>query len=98
MDDRAVPTDRGIAMMRRILRLGPIAVLACLSSVGCATSRQVRRPAEADSAYREEEDAIKDEDVNPEIAQGLKGFFKSSRLPGAMSSEGAEIEQHLGVR
>ena len=85
-------------MMRRIVRLGPIVALACLAPLGCATARQAKRPHEADASYKEEEDAIKDEDVNPEIAQGLKGFFKSSRLPGAMSSEGAEIEQHLGVR
>jgi hypothetical protein len=71
---------------------------AGLSLVGCesfpkrketpATTRSTTAPiptegqAESDSA----------------ASAGPKGFFKSTRLPGAMSSEGAEIEHSLGVQ
>jgi hypothetical protein len=37
-------------------------------------------------------------EAEPDAPSGPKGFFKNSRLPGALSSEGAEIEKSLGVQ
>ena len=36
-------------------------------------------------------------DEEPTKTAGPKGFFKSTRLPGAMSDEGEDIERSLGV-
>jgi hypothetical protein len=74
---------------RRGLRLGLI-VLSVLGFLpGCESLEHFRRP-------RPQEDApsLSDADEPSET----KGFFKSSRIPGAMSSEAREIEQSLGVR
>jgi hypothetical protein len=72
---------------RRGLRLGLI-VLSVLSFLpGCESLEQYRRS-------RPQEDVKPDADEPSET----KGFFKSSRIPGAMSSEGREIEQSLGIR
>jgi hypothetical protein len=72
---------------RRGLRLGLI-VLSILSFLpGCESLEHYRRP-------RSQEDVKPDDDEPSET----KGFFKSSRIPGALSSEGREVEQSLGIR
>jgi hypothetical protein len=72
---------------RRGLRLGLI-VLSVLSFLpGCESLAHDRRP-------RSQEDVKLDAEDSSET----KGFFKSSRIPGAMSSEAREIEQSLGIR
>jgi hypothetical protein len=72
---------------RRELRLGLI-VLSILSFLpGCESLEHYRRP-------RSQEDVKPEADESSES----KGFFKSSRIPGAMSSEGREVEQSLGIR
>jgi hypothetical protein len=74
---------------RRGLGLGLI-VLSVLSFLpGCESLDQYRRS-------RSQEDVKSDADEPG--ASETKGFFKSSRAPGALSSEAAEIEQSLGVR
>jgi hypothetical protein len=40
---------------------------------------------------------VSESDSDPTPPQA-KGFFKSTRLPGSMSSEGADIEKSLGVQ
>jgi hypothetical protein len=74
-------------MKRRVLRLG-LFVLAALSLLpGCESLEHYRR-------MRSQDDVKADAEEPSES----KGFFKSSRVPGAMSSEGREIEQSLGIR
>jgi hypothetical protein len=76
-------------MTRRILRLGLI-VLSFLSFLpGCETLDHYRRPKSQDDAKADSDDAS---------VSGTKGFFTSSRVPGALSSEAREIEQSLGIR
>jgi hypothetical protein len=76
-------------MKRRVLRLG-LLVLSVLSILpGCESLDQYRRPRSPDDVKSDAEESS---------ASDSKGFFKSSRLPGAMSSEGREIEQSLGIR
>jgi hypothetical protein len=71
---------------RRDLRLGPVFVSAAVLLCGCESLDHTRRP--------HEYDVKSDAEDTPET----KGFFKSSRLSGAMSSEGRDIERSLGVR
>jgi hypothetical protein len=74
---------------RRVFRLGAILVsaLGFLSLVGCNVHEQLRRPRQPDDVAAESEEANES-----------KRFFKSSRIPGALSSEAREVEQSLGVR
>ena len=72
-------------MKLRILRLGLILVSAVVVLPGCESLDRTRRS-------REKDEVKSDADVSE-----TKGFFKSSRLSGAMSSEGRDIEQSLGV-
>ena len=82
-------------MIRRILRLGPILVCAGMALPGCETLQHNLRPRSEDDAPRAAEaKSDEDESGDPPVS---KGFFKSSRLSGAMSSEGREIEQSLGI-
>jgi hypothetical protein len=85
-------------MICRRIRLGAVLVVACLAPLGCASAQKAKHSESVDTAYRDEEDAVKDEDLKPEISKGFNKFFKGTRLPGAMSDEGAEIERHLGVQ
>lgn len=67
-----------------------------LFSSGCETPNHFVRkshPDEKAANYVPAEDG----DGEAKAAAGPKGFFKGGRLPGAMSSEGAEIERSLGV-
>jgi hypothetical protein len=79
----------GDVVKRRVLRLGLI-VLSVLSLLpGCEMLDHYRRPPSPEDAKSDSDD--------PGVS-GTKGFFKSSRVPGALSSEGREVEQSLGIR
>jgi hypothetical protein len=73
---------------RRGLRLGLIVLSVLWFLPGCELLEHVRRP-------RTQEDAPSSDADEP---SETKGFFTSSRIPGALSSEGREVEQSLGVR
>lgn len=81
-------------MKRRTLWLGLVAGCTVLAQTGCETLRSGRRdrsvevPVAVDDAEGESSSA----------PSGPKGFFSNSRLPGALSSEGADIERSLGVK
>ena len=82
-------------MIRRLLGLAPI--LACAAAVlpGCETFQHGLRPrSQSDATEAMATDTKADEPGEP---GATKGFFKSSRLSGAMSSEGRDIERSLGI-
>jgi hypothetical protein len=87
-------------MKQRFLRLGLL--LACAVSVlsGCEWIDHNVRPRASDDEPRPPEVA-----TDPEVSKSFfsepeapKSFFKSSRLSGAMSSEGRDIERSLGIQ
>jgi hypothetical protein len=80
-------------MKRRLLGLGLTLLSACVCLAGCETLRQATR-SKADGPDQGERVADKVEGVKSEPS---KGFFQSSRLSGAMSNEGREIERDLGI-
>ena len=73
-----------------------VAVGSCLVIAGCQTPRSsASRSPSVDEAVDARPEAGSNE---PRDVQSPKqGFFKSSRLPGAMSDEGREIEKDLGI-
>jgi hypothetical protein len=73
-------------MKHALLWLGVAALCTLGALPGCEHLGNTR-DSKADSASDEEE----------ATSHSTKGFFKPTRLPGAMSSEGAEIERSLGV-
>jgi hypothetical protein len=81
-------------MNRRILGLGLALICACPGLVGCELLHQSERK-HADDRFVEEEETPAIGEVKSEAP---KGFFKSSRLPGAMSSEARDIERDLGIQ
>ena len=75
-------------------------VTVCLVLVGCdASNRQSVRSKTSEDPTSWSGSPIRDrsESSSDESSSGPKGFLKATRLPGAMSSEGAEIERSLGV-
>ena len=82
-------------MMRRIRGLGLALLSAFPFLTGCETLKQeVRTPKEP--ALEDVAEAAPEEgEVKSEAP---RGFFKSSRLSGALSDEGREIERDLGIR
>ena len=77
-----------------------LGMAVCLSAAGCGANRQlVARPKPADdpSVWSGSPISSRSEASESSSDGGSKGFLKSTRLPGAMSSEGAEIERSLGV-
>lgn len=95
-------------MRRRMIGLSSLLSAALLvSAVGCEVLRPATRshhnddnPATADELEPKAIDGdatkIRAFDSTGKTA-GSQSFFKNSRLPGAMSAEGREIEQSLGV-
>jgi hypothetical protein len=74
----------------RILGLGLTLVSAGAILPGCEALHHNLRTASGTDPSRGDE-------PKEEEPSETKGFFKSSRLPGALSSEAREIEQSLGV-
>jgi len=75
-------------------------LLACLVLMGCdAGHRQTVRSKAPDDPTSWSGSPITDrsESSNEGGSGAGKGFLKATRLPGALSSEGSEIERSLGV-
>jgi hypothetical protein len=77
-----------------------------VASVGCETLRTATRSHKEDAVEKADELEPRAIDGDATKVQGFdsqgktsagSSFFKNSRLPGAMSPEGREIEQSLGV-
>lgn len=96
-------------MRRHMIGLSSLLAASLLvTSVGCETLRPATRPHKDDKAAATADELepkaidgdatkIRAFDNVGKTSAGSQSFFKNSRLPGAMSSEGREIEQSLGV-
>ncbi|HEX8199878.1 MAG TPA: hypothetical protein VF590_05285 [Isosphaeraceae bacterium] len=85
-------------MKRRVLRLEWIVVGAGMILAGCQSLHPLGlRPRDDPSAGQP---IAPTESSNPEtaLAEKIQGLHKPSRLRGALSSEGAEVERHLGIQ
>lgn len=76
-----------------------VPALAGLSLVGCVWSnqRQGGRTVLSKKAEPEPVVTFAEESSGSNDSAPPKGFFKNTHLPGALSSEGAEIERNLGI-
>lgn len=80
-------------MIRRIPELSLALACALPALAGCESLRRNLRPEPEITA-----DATEKPAEHPEIeSEAPKGFFKSTRLSGAMSDEGRDIEKSLGI-
>jgi hypothetical protein len=78
--------------MNRRLALASLLSLS-FTLCACETSRQAQRPSRDDDADDGDEvSAVRVRSKPP------KGFFRGSRLPGALSSEAREIENDFGIQ
>jgi hypothetical protein len=84
-------------MKRSILEIG--VSLACLSiSVGgCSPAQKQATKGKPDDPTAWSGSSIKSSEETASGDDGSKSLFKSSRLSGAMSDEGRDIERSLGV-
>lgn len=85
--------------MKRLI-LGLVCACVCLS--GCELLDQQKRAKSDDLAqlHEHEHDPETSEETDSVVAvksPAPKGFFKGSRLPGALSSDARDIERSLGV-
>ena len=78
-------------MKRRIVRLGLL--LVCASLAGCQGNHGLR--SNSSDSMNHPNDGVKVNDVE---SKPPKGFFKNSRLPGALERPGREIERDFGIR
>jgi hypothetical protein len=78
-------------MKRRWIAVG---LSLTLGLSGCQSMNQAMKHSSADRADSRSDD----DDVERVKSEAPKGFFKNSRLSGAMSSEGRDIERSLGVQ
>lgn len=81
-------------MKRNRLGLGMALVLVGTALGGCELTRHEHQP-KAISSIPEEEDPTT---VGAVKSKPPEGFFQSTRLPGAWSSEARSIERNLGVQ
>ena len=80
-------------MKRRIFWLG--LSLLCASTLGCKLLGE--QPQSKSDELSERRASEKSDDTDQSESVAPKGFFKSTRLPGALSDEGREVENHLGI-
>jgi hypothetical protein len=78
-------------MKRRIVLFGVPVVLAWLSGCEAFHHGLRKEPKEPAMEMTDDSKSSDEESIAP------KGMHKSTRLPGAMSDEGAEVESHLGI-
>jgi len=83
-------------MKLRILCLGLMAGCTLGSLSGCETTHPFSRKQNSDTTSVKSPVPVEDGNEEHAVA-GPKGFFKPTRLSGALSSEGADIEHDLGV-
>ncbi|HEV3168531.1 MAG TPA: hypothetical protein VGZ22_31280 [Isosphaeraceae bacterium] len=84
-------------MKGRIVWLSLFVGCASMVLTGCESLQPFTRKASPEKPAVPVDDG-ESESSSTTASAGPKGFFKNSRLPGAMSSEGAEIERSLGVQ
>lgn len=82
-------------MKYRILWLALAIGCAGAGLTGCETLNWFGRKSSSSSDAMHS--AATSDTESDDAPAGPKGFFKPTRLSGALSSEGAEIERHLGV-
>ncbi len=82
-------------MTRRNLALRVALLLGCTTFQGCDLFHNQIRSKTSDAEPEEEESTSSK--AAPVESQPTKGFFGATRLPGAMSSEGRDIERNLGI-
>ncbi len=81
-------------MKRRIVWVG--VALVCASMMGCKMLDHQKRSNSDDPTEAPIPEKKADSEPSESIAP--KGFFKPSRLPGALSDEAREVESHLGIQ
>jgi hypothetical protein len=81
----------GVAMKRRIIGLGMALISACSFLTGCSSLGHGAKSKPSEDSIADKVDSVKQDPA-------ASGFFKNSRLSGAMSSEGRDIERDLGVQ
>ncbi|WP_422927096.1 hypothetical protein [Singulisphaera sp. PoT] len=81
-------------MTRRILGLAAVLLLAGIVFTGCDLLNNEVRSSSPATPYEDDDRESKAGAVESKPA---KGFFKASRLPGALSNEGRDIERSLGI-
>ena len=81
-------------MKRRILELSLALACACPALAGCESLRHGSSPRSGRHGERGRTSPAEHPEVKSEAP---KGFFKSTRLSGAMSDEGRDIEKSLGI-
>ena len=81
-------------MKRRILELSLALACACPALAGCESLRHgLRRDPDIVA------NAVDEPAKHPEVkSEPPKGFFPNTRLSGAMSDEGRDIEKSLGIQ
>lgn len=84
-------------MNRRILRLGLVVGCAGAILTGCETPHPLGLRMRDDSQAARLVAPSESQEFGTDVEAGSRGFFKPSRLRGALSSEGAEVEHHLGI-
>lgn len=86
--------------LRRLV-LSYIGLGLTVSGSGCTGLNHGARSKSEDRDQAREAEKEKEEgggDKPLDVKSEGRPFFKSSRLPGAMSDEGREIEQSLGIK
>ncbi len=80
-------------MKRRLMELCLALACACPALAGCESLHHgLRKDSDATA------NAVDHPAEHPEVkSEPPKGFFKSTRLSGAMSDEGRDIEKSLGI-
>jgi hypothetical protein len=85
-------------MKRRLFGLS-LSLLGLIPSLsGCTEMHHWLRPRSDDQARARPGEEEDDKDKVLDVKSEKKPFFRPSRLPGAMSSEGADIERSLGIQ
>jgi hypothetical protein len=102
-------SEDGVTMRRRMIGLSGLITASLLATtVGCESLRHETRPHKKDDVETVKADGTEPKAVNGDAtkvlgfdsqgkAAGGSSFFRNSRLPGAMSPEGRDIEQSLGI-
>ena len=90
-------------MIRKSKYATALAFAACIPAVcciaGCLWSKgnQARRTTLTKDAEPEPIVTFSEDSNGSNDSAPPKGFFKNTRLPGALSSEAADIERNLGI-
>ena len=85
-------------MNHRILGLGLSLLGVCASLMGCTELNHGLRSRSDDQARARPREEENEPDKVLDVKSESKPFFKSTRLPGALSDEGREVERSLGIR